>query len=389
MKNVMVTKGRNGEVYLYLRKKGLPLIPLVNPLPPEGQEDGSPLALEVKALIEGHTAPKAKKGTLGEALRAYEVEDPDFAALAASTKGHYQIYLKEFAEDMAELPIRTFTAAYLLELRKAWAKRGYRAANNRMQVLKNVLRPALIADGVQADPFSLIDGVRRPAELLEPHVIWPEAVVNAVIGRAIEERKFGLARAVAIMRYVGARRGDVVGISKKARQGGQFRFLSGKRKVMVDVPEDPLLTAWLDGTPATQPKNPWTVKKEKMTGVVKMPPSTLVYSFKYGQRYTGSGLQQEVGNLVARLFEEEVIDSDRYDCHGLRHTRGVEIALAGATDAQGAAMMGHSSPNSFAQYRRQADRLRMSRDGQALINAMRKGQNQNAPEADLQNGVQK
>ena len=394
MKYVMETKGRNGEVYLYLRKKGLPLIKLVNPMPQKGQEDGSPLDLEVRGLIAGHTAPKARKGTLREALRAYETEDPDFLGLAASTKALYRIALKEFDEDLGDLQTSAFSARFLLDLRKAWARQGYRAANIRLQVLKNVLKPVLIADGATSDPFSLIEGVRRPSDKLEPHIIWPEIVVETVIRAAIEEERFGLARAVAIMRYVGARRGDAVTIPIAARQSGQFRYLSGKRKVPVDVPEDEKLTFWLAATPAAQPKKDWKLKEERRTGVVQLPPRTLVYSFRTykksgSSRYTGSGLQQELGNIVARLFKEGRIDSDRYDSHGLRHTRGVEIALAGATDAQGAAMMGHSSPNSFAQYRRQADRLRMSRDGQALIDAMRLGQTRNPLAGEVQNGVQK
>lgn len=393
MKYVQVSRAANGEVYLYLRKKGLPAIRLINPLPPPGEDEGSPLQLEVAALIKAHTAPKPKTGTLREALRAYETEDPDFLGLAASTKALYQISLKEFDEDLGDLQTAAFTPAFLLELRKAWAKKGYRAANVRLQVLKNVLKPALIADGATSDPFSLIEGVRRPSDALEPHIIWPELVVEAVIKAAIADQQFGLARAVAIMRYVGARRGDAVSIPIAARQAGQFRYLSGKRKVPVDVPEDAKLTHWLDTTPAAQPKTAWKLKEEKRTGVVSMPPRTLVYAQRYrkgsGGRYTGSGLQQELGNLVSRLHADGIIDSDRYDSHGLRHTRGVEIALAGATDAQGAAMMGHGSPNSFAQYRRQADRMRMSRDGQALIDAMRLGQSQVTSAEEVKNGVRK
>ncbi|WP_331086176.1 hypothetical protein [Phenylobacterium sp.] len=65
------------------------------------------------------------------------------------------------------------------------------------------------------------------------------------------------------------------------------------------------------------------------------------------------------------------LDSDRYDLHGLRHTRGVELALAGCSDAEGAAMMGHRSPSSFVQYRRQADRIRLSDAAAARVARLR------------------
>ena len=63
------------------------------------------------------------------------------------------------------------------------------------------------------------------------------------------------------------------------------------------------------------------------------------------------------------------VDTAAYDLHDLRHTRGVDLALAGVTDAEGAAMMGHASPSSFAQYRRQADRRRLPDAGAAKVEA--------------------
>jgi len=66
-----------------------------------------------------------------------------------------------------------------------------------------------------------------------------------------------------------------------------------------------------------------------------------------------------------------VLDRTDYDLHGLRHTRGVELALAGCTDAEGAAMMGHASPVSFRQYRRQADRIRLAEAGHAKVIELR------------------
>ena len=97
---------------------------------------------------------------------------------------------------------------------------------------------------------------------------------------------------------------------------------------------------------------------------------TLVYN-RAGARYTEDGLGQELAKLIANLAKNGALTSSAYDFHGLRHTRGVEAALAGCTDAQGAALLGHSSPSSFAQYRRQADRIRMAEDAQAKITALR------------------
>ena len=90
-----------------------------------------------------------------------------------------------------------------------------------------------------------------------------------------------------------------------------------------------------------------------------------------GRPYTEDGLALELRKLVAKFHEAGRLDSNRYDLHGLRHTRGVELALAGCSDAEGAAMMGHGGPSSFTQYRRQADRVRLSDAASARVVKLR------------------
>lgn len=366
-----------GKVLLYFRKAGLPSIRLKSDLPADGAWEGSPLKAEVDAILATH-GPKPLPGTLKAALRAYELEDPDFAALAPSTKRAYLRIIKELTEDFGHLPIASFKPAFLLSLRNTWAKRGHRTANINMQVLKNTLWPCVIAGQLgDGDPFAMIPQARRPADLKEPHLLWPLATVRVAIEAAIGESQFGLARAIAIGRFAGARRGDLVRIPKTARTGrpgsnsaGRIAWISGKRKVPVDMPEDPELTHWLTVTPEEQPKSTWQAGQERRTGVIVLPPSTLVYNTR-NKRFTESGLGQALDDLMTRLHAAGKVASPDYNLHGLRHSFGVEAALAGCTDAQGAALMGHHSPNSFATYRRQADRIRMADDAADKIIALR------------------
>lgn len=366
MRYVNRVRRANGEVHLFLRKPGLPQVRL-----PDGLSE-TDLARHVASLIQTLQPQPALPGTLGAALRAYELESANFRGLAASTKYEYRLILKQFEEDLGGLAVSVFTPALVQRLKEAWAIRGHRAANVRLQVLKNVLQPALVAGLLEKDPFPLVGQVRRPAGRAEPHLIWPAQVVEAVLRAAEARERFGLARAVAIARYAGARRGDLVVIPRTARENGRFRFLSSKRRVPVDIPEDPHLTQWLDSTPDTQPAEKRQGRKLR-AGAVAIVSTTLVYNLT-GAPYTEDGLALELAKLVKRLAKAGAIDSDRYDLHGLRHTRGVELALAGCTDAQGAAMMGHSSPSSFAQYRRQADRIRLADDAAEKVARLRERQ---------------
>ena len=366
MKNVNRVVGRDGVERLYFRKAGFPSIPLTSPWPEPGQEAGSALAQEVARILGAATA-KPAPSTLRAALRVYELESADFKGLAESTKKSYRGLMKELDEDLGDLHLSAFKPAYLMDLRNEWAKRGHRVPSLLLGVMRNALLPHIIAgkhfEG--GDPFAMIPGVRRPHDMGEPHIIWPEAVVHLVIESAVRQGKIGLARGVAIGRYAGARRGDIVKLTKAARVAGRFTWRSGKRNVLVNMPEDPQLTAVLNGTPHATDS------------------LVLAYSLS-GVAYTESGFHQELVKTVAALFKAEKIDSQDYTAHGLRHTFGVEGALAGWTDAVGMAMMGHQSPASFAAYRRQADRIRMSDDGAALVQKLR----ERTSNEDLQNNLQ-
>ncbi len=366
MKNVNAVRGKDGVLRLYFRKAGFPAVALKSPLPTPGQEAGSALAAEVAAILAGAPAKPVPR-TLKRALRVYELDSPDFKNLADSTKASYRGLMKELEDDFGDLDVATFKAPYLLKLRNTWAKRGHRIPGLLLQVLHNALLPAIIAGQLgDGDPFTLIPGIRRPHDLAEPNIVWPEDVVFAVIEAAMTEGRTGLARGVAIGRYAGARRGDIVKLTKAARRGGRFAWLSGKRRVPVDLAEDAVLTAVLDKTPNAD--------------------NSLILAYNAeGLAYTESGFHQELTKLVARLHKAGKIASDAYTAHGLRHTYGVEGALAGWTDAVGMARMGHSSPSSFAPYRRQADRIRLSDQGGGQVAAFR----ERTANADVQNDLQK
>jgi integrase len=363
MRHVNKVRGRDGVVRLYLRKAGLPTLPLKSPLPAPGEEAGSALEREVAALVAS-APPPAAPSTLRSALRDYELRSADFAALAESTMYEYRLILKELEADFGALGVATFTPAYLLQLRNTWAPRGHRAANVRLQVLKNALWPAIVAGKLgDGDPFTLIPQVKRPREAPEPHPVWPDDVLLAVMEAALQSGRVGLARGVAIGRYVGARRDDIVRLTRAARRGGRIRFLSGKKRVQVDMAEPAALTTILDGTASC--------------GML------LAYNLS-GLAYTADGFALELRKLVRALHKAGKIDSPDYDVHGLRHTFGVALAMGGCTDAEGAAKMGHGSPHSFATYRRQADRIRLADAADAKLAALQ----EQGPNRDLQNKLQ-
>jgi integrase len=368
---------KGGKTYLYFRKKGEARIELKSAWGSQALQD------EVDALAGAVFGAKPLPGTLKGAAVAYELEDADFLALAASTKVLYVGILNELKDDFGDVPVGRFTPEYLLELRNAWASRGHVAANHRLQVLKNLLWPSIIKAN-NGDPFALIPQARRPANLKEPNPIWPEDVVITTIEAAIAQRKFGLARAVILARWAGPRRSDLVVLTPRALDGGRVSFISGKRKVRVDIAQDPHLVQWLARTPATQPLEARQGRKVKPDSPTRLQPARLVYNLA-GAPYTEDGLALELGKLLVELVKAQRIGGAvlndagdvvgcEYGLHGLRHTRGVELALSGCSDAEGAAQLGHASPSSFAKYRRQADRTRLADSATDRVVALRERQ---------------
>lgn len=111
----------DGRVFLYLRKKGLPSVRL-----PDGLSD-SALERHVLQLIEDLSPTTSlAKGAMAAALRAYELENADCKAPAASTKYLYRAMLKEFEDDLGTLAASAFTPAFVNRLKGTWASHGHR-----------------------------------------------------------------------------------------------------------------------------------------------------------------------------------------------------------------------------------------------------------------------
>jgi hypothetical protein len=58
------------------------------------------------------------------------------------------------------------------------------------------------------------------------------------------------------------------------------------------------------------------------------------------------------------------------DIHGLRHARGVELALSGASDAEIMSQLEHTTDRAAKIYRRQADRRRMADAAQTRVDTV-------------------
>lgn len=356
----------DGRERIAYRRPGAPKKELFSPWGSQA------LADEVAALDAKHVArPKPEAGTVLAAIREYRGDyqlkiepSADWRALSPGTRRNYERWLDRWEKAFDGVLLSDIDAGYVLALRDTWAARGYRAANEALQLLKNVCKAPRIRGEIAGNPFELIDKVARPQELGVANPRWLDDEVEAAIARAIEKKHPGLARAIALGRWGGFRAQSIRAVPRPARirreaedgEGLERRlyWVTEKRLVLCDRREDPRLTALLE---RTEPM------RARFAG--KVEPLTLAYN-AYGEPWKKRALNHAIERLVEELAAEGRARPN-LTIHGLRHARGVEIALAGGSDAHIMAQLDHTSPRQAAKYREQAERLTLADDAQKRV----------------------
>ena len=362
---------KTGRTYLYFRKGDYREGPLASP---DGSDE---LRAEVQAVLdrlEGIAlAQVPRPGTVGGMLRAYGGSwdgkvrvkaSADFLALARSTQGLYADAIDEMIEDCGDVKLVEVTRLWVRGMRDAWALRGHRVANIRLSVLANALAPAIDDERIPADPFSRLKRAKKPRGKGEANPIWTDEEVTAGIEDAIARNRPGLARAIALGRWGGFRRGTICAIPLHARVVGydqdgdaerRLNWITEKKLVLCDKREDPRLTAIIARTPSKA--------------------LTIAYNAD-GEPWKERQLNQALDRHMARLAEKgrvraQTDEAGKVFCpltiHGLRHARGVEIAYAGGSDAEIMAQLEHASDRQAKEYRRQADRRKLADAGQDRV----------------------
>lgn len=365
VKYVQRQKAADGSDLLYFRKGGYREGPLKAALGTQALKDEVQLILDRIAKIElANSTPRP--GTVGGMLKAYR-KSSDFITLAQITRSGYEDYIEEQIADIGDVLLGEVTRSWIIGLRDAWALRGHNAANKRMQVLKNALAPAILDEKdtrIEGDPFHKVAKVKRPHAAGEANPAWHDYEVTAAIEDAIARDTPGLARAIALGRYGGFRRGTICNLPLHARTKGydkhgeperRLYWLTEKRIVLADKREDARLMDVIARTPNRA--------------------FTVAYNAK-GMKWKERQLNQAVERLMDRLARAGKVraatdDDGKVYCpltiHGLRHARGVELALAGASDSEIMSQLEQTSEAAAKIYRRQANRRKLADAAQDKI----------------------
>jgi integrase/recombinase XerD len=324
-----VTKG--GKTYRYLRLPGQPRLALPD-LPPDHPDFLRAYADAVKA------APKslrAKAGTIRSVIEAFQRCDK-WKLLSQGYRGIMVRHFSQIAEQADD--------ARMIDLRAAHIQDDLRAltpiqARDRLKAWRLICGHALDLHLIGADPS---EAVRRPDPIRHTgHPAWTRAQIDAFRARW----PIGTpARAVMeLLFWTGARISDAcqIGPQHVARDG----VLSFPQRKTGD-------TAFIPWTcPLPAHARAMLPDRDMMHAALDaLPGRNLTY---LATRAGRTRSEKSAGHLIAKAAEAAGFDRS---AHGLRKSRAVALAEAGANPLQIGAWTGHRSLSEVAHYAEEADR---------------------------------
>lgn len=300
--------------------------------------DGSVKTYRYQAYRADNKPKQAKTDTLDALIKAWE-RSPEWQALAPNSQSKYAHYLR-YLMPMGPSQIKTISRKDIISTRNAVAKIKGPAAGNLFKSTVSAMFGWAVENGWL--DYSPATKIKR---LKTGHLpTWSQAEVDLALQHLPEY----LRRAVILALYTGQRRSDLITMTWAAYDGHRLRIVQRKTKTKLVIPVHPVLKAELD-----------TWKQETQT------PTILTNS-------QGRPWKQENGisdNLGQRLSRIDGFPEHR-NLHGLRKLAGVNLAEAGCSAHEIAAILGHQSLSMVQLYTAAVDQERLA---EAAIIKLRRG----------------
>lgn len=286
--------------------------------------------------------PKTAADSLDALIRAYR-RSPEWAALKPHTQTTYAIYLRPL-EDVGHLQVREIKRREVLTIRDAIAKaRGNGAGTGFVRAASAVFGWAVDHDWIEHSP------VQRLRKLPAGHLrAWTRQEADAAQTLLPEH----LRRVVVLARYTGQRRGDLCALTWNAYDGTTIRLTQQKTGEALAIPAHPVLKAELDG---------W--RAGAVAGIAAAP----ILTNTLGRAWKPQHLSHELPKALATIGL-----SPDLNVHGLRKLAAAELADAGCSTHEIAAVTGHRTLAMVELYTRTADQKRLAGAAVARLTTIEK-----------------
>ena len=280
--------------------------------PPLRGEPGTPefIASYNEAVARKVTPPR---GTVLSVLTQYQASE-DFRGLADSTRRSYVALITRIEKDFGDFPLSALTDRRTRGVFMTWrdeiaASAGRRQADYAWTVLARVLSWSFNRGLVAVNPCERGGRLYRGGGRAEK--VWTDVDEAAFLERAPAHLHLPLLLAL----WTGQRQGDLLRLPWSAYDGTRIRLRQSKTGTPVSFKAGAPLKAALDATPKR---------------------STIILTNSDGKPWTSDGFRASWGKACKAAG---VVGVTFHDLRGRAVTR---LALVGCTEAQIAAITGHS-----------------------------------------------
>jgi integrase len=269
---------------------------------------------------------------LAELIAAYQ-RSPEWKRLAATTQRVYEIYLRPLHR-VGHIPAADVKRRDLLTARDQIADtKGAGAAMGFVRAVS-----ALFAWGVRREWLETNVAIGCTEGLPRGHLrAWTRAEADAA-QQALPEP---LRRVVVLARYTAQRRGDLCALRWSDYDGATIRLVQEKTRAALVLPVHPALKVELDA---------WQADRSAVT----------ILTDNKGVPWKPNLLSHYLPDALLRIGL-----SNELNVHGLRKLAATELADAGCSAHEIAAITGHRSLSMVQLYTRSADQERLA--GAAII----------------------
>lgn len=260
--------------------------------------------------------PSQRKGTVAWLIAEFE-NDRRYLEKKAKTRSGYDQLLGVIGKKFGDAPIRALTRKVLERWYNKLRRRTPWQANALMRMTHRLLHVAWTYDEIEVNPAAKME----LAGCDPRHQLWEPAPTALLVDVAIACQRRSIALASMMSRELGQRETDIVGaMTWRKYVDGRFRLRQSKGGKWVEVIATAELRAMLDATPRTS--------------------THIIVSETTGRPYGIDNFMHVFARIrdFAAIADPELAELQYRD---FRRTCVVELARAGATPAEIAAITGH------------------------------------------------
>ena len=272
----------------------------------------------------GRKARAQEPDSTAALIAAYQ-RSPEWRALAETSKATYTIYLRPL-QALGHLSVSAWTRREILTLRDAIAtSRGNGAASGFIRASSALFAWALDREWIEHSPVTKIKALEGG------HL---RAWTRQEADQAEAQLPPHLSRVVVLARYTGQRRGDLCAMGWSAYDGATIRLVQQKTGTPLVLPVHPTLKPHLDAWPRV---------------------AATILTDARGRPWKPQDLSHAMPIGLGRIGLP-----DDMNVHGLRKLAAAELADAGCSVHEIAAITGHQSLSMVQLYTRSADQERLA-----------------------------